>query len=394
MLLGHPLGASMPLRKTFAAVAVATLLIGGCSYSDDTLWPSLTGGDPAGNPPAAAAPAGGAAGAAGAGQVTMVPTAAPPMGTSTYQAVPVAPAESTGTFVGQKVTELRNQLVVLQQTIATHNSQVQQLRQEASMASERYHSLVAAITARLQIGTTPGNPILTNQWNQAQNELDSMSAQVGRLNAEANAVASDSSMAAFILESARAAYGLSGAVDEDHRQLNVLEDEVNKTVVSIDRLLNELAGDVSRQTTYIARERANMTALSIAIKNGEMYGQSLSNRAFTTVPVTAMQQSGPGARRPLVVIRFDNPGVEYEQALYTALKGALDRKPDAVFDLVAIAPLKGAPGQAAVKSTTTKRHADQVLRSMTNMGLPANRVTTSQTSSEALDATEIQIYVR
>ncbi len=388
----------MPLRKTFAAIAVATLLIGGCSYSDDTLWPSLTGGDPAGNPtppPATAGNTGTVSGASAAGTGVITTSAAPPLGTTVYQAVPISTAEPTGTFVGQKVIELRNQLVVLQQTIATHNAQVQQLRQETGTASDRYHSLVAAITARLQVGTTPGNPILTNQLNQAQTELDRMSVQVGRMNAESNAVASDSSMAAYILESSRAAYGLSGAVDEDHRQLAVLEDEVNKTVVSIDRLLNELASDVARQTTYISRERANMTTLSVAVKNGEMYGQSLSNRAFTTVPVTAMQQQGVGgARRPLVVIRFDNPNVEYEQALYTALKGALDRKPDAVFDLVAIAPTKGATGQSAVKSTTTKRHADQVLRSMSNMGLPGNRVTTSQTSSDTLDATEIQIYVR
>lgn len=276
----------MPLRKTFAAIAVATLLIGGCSYSDDTLWPSLTGGDPAGNPSPPPANAGNTgtmsgASAAGAGVIT------------------TSAAEPTGTFVGQKVIELRNQLVVLQQTIATHNAQVQQLRQETGTASDRYHSLVAAITARLQVGTTPGNPILTNQLNQAQTELDRMSVQVGRMNAESNAVASDSSMAAYILESSRAAYGLSGAVDEDHRQLAILEDEVNKTVVSIDRLLNDLASDVSRQTTYISRERANMTVLSVAVKNGEMYGQSLSNRAFTTVPVTAMQQQGQGgARRP------------------------------------------------------------------------------------------------
>jgi hypothetical protein len=384
----------MPLRKTLAAVAAATLLIGGCSYSDDTLWPSLTGGDPSGNPGTQAAPAapGPADAATGTGAVTTA--SAPPLGTTLYQPVPISSAEPTGTFVGQKIIEMRNQLVVLQQTIATHNAQVQQLRQETATASDRYHSLVAAITSRLQAGTTPGNPILTNQWNQAQNELDRMSSQVGRMNAESNAVASDSSMAAYILESARAAYGLSGAVDEDHRQLGVLEDEVNKTVVSIDRLLNELASDVSRQTNYIARERANMTTLSVAVKNGDMYGQSLSNRAYTTVPVTAMQQSGPTARRPLVVIRFDNPNVEYEQALYTALKGALDRKPDAVFDLVAISPTKGGAGQSAVKSTTTKRHADQVLRSMSNMGLPGSRVTTSQTSSDTLDATEIQIYVR
>ena len=31
---------------------------------------------------------------------------------------------------------------------------------------------IAAIEARLQVGTTPGNPILVQQWNEAQSELD------------------------------------------------------------------------------------------------------------------------------------------------------------------------------------------------------------------------------
>ena len=86
-----------------------------------------------------------------------------------------------------------------------------------------------------------------------------------------------------ILESTRAAYSLSGAVEEDHKALAATEDDVNRTVVSIDRLLNELSEDISRQSSYVSRERSNMTALSIAIKNGELYGQGLSNRAFAAV---------------------------------------------------------------------------------------------------------------
>ena len=44
-----------------------------------------------------------------------------------------------------------------------------------------------------------------------------------------------------------------------------------------------------------------------------------------------------GARRPLVVIRFDRANVPYEQALYTAVSRALERRPQALFDLVAVA---------------------------------------------------------
>src|ERR1041385_5413745 len=100
-----------------------------------------------------------------------------------------------------------------------------------------------------------------------------MSADIGAMNSLANEVASASSLAAYLLEAARATYGLSGAIDEDHRQLGVLEDETNRTVVLIDRLLHELSDDISRQTAYVGNERANLTTLALAIKNGELYGQ-------------------------------------------------------------------------------------------------------------------------
>lgn len=379
---------SRPLGIAFAANIF--LLLAGCSFSDDVLWPSLTGGGPTPAPAQGAQPV-----AVRPAPAVAMPVPPPIMGTTTFQAVQVAQSQQTGTFVGQKVSEMRAQLLQLQQTLGGRSSNIQAMRGQAIQSSERYHAFVATINARLQIGTTPGNPILLNQWNQAQTELDKMNEQIGRMNAEANGVAGDSSVAAFVLESTRAAYGLSGAVDEDHRQLNTLEDEVNKTVVSIDRLLNDLAGDVSRQSTYIGRERSNLTALSVAVKNGELYGQSLANRAFaSTNQVAAAPQQGGGPRRPLVVIRFDNPSVEYEQALYSAMKGALDRKPDATFELVAVSPTRGPVGQSALKSAAAKRHADQVMRSLTNMGLPATRINTSASQSDAAETNEVHIYVR
>jgi hypothetical protein len=378
--------------RPFGFTMAAAILAAGCSFSDEVLWPSLTGGEPAGTP--ASAQTAQAQGAPPA-RVQAAPVAPPPaMGNTTYQPIAVTSATPTGTFVGQKATELRGQLAQLQNSLSGRSASIQAMRAEAGQAAERYHALIAAINARLQIGSTPGNPVLTNQWNQATAELDRMNDQVGRLNGEANGVASDSTLAAFILESVRAAYGLSGAMEEDHRQLNVLEDEVNKAVVSIDRLLNELAGDVSRQSIYISRERSNLTALSVAIKNGELFGQSLANRAFTSQQMAGQPGGGAGPRRPLVVIRFDNANVEYEQALYTALKGALERKPDATFDLVAVAPSRGPAAQTALKGVASKRHADQVMRSMTNMGLPSGRVSMSSATSDTAESSEVHIYVR
>ena len=91
-------------------------------------------------------------------------------------------------------------------------------------------------------------------------------------------------------------------------------------------------------------------------------------------------------KRPLVVIRFDKPGVVYEPALYQALSRALERSPDATFDLVAVSPNEA--GQAAAR-----READTVFRSMTNMGLPADRVAMAAMAQASATTPEVHIYV-
>jgi hypothetical protein len=259
---------------------------------------------------------------------------------------------------------------------------------------------VAAINSRLQVGTTPGNPVLTSQWNAAQTQLDAISRDIALLNSLANRVASDSATTSYLLETTRATYGLSGAVDEDHSQLAILEDEVNRTVVLVDRLLNELAEDINRQSGYVGRERKNLTTLSVAVKNGELMGASLANRAFGVAPSSARSRPGgsaavtSGGRRPLVVIRFDRPNVEYEQALYTAVSRALERRPQAGFDLVAVAPGQGSAAQVARGANAARRSAENVLRSLTSMGLPASRVSLSAGTSGQAQTAEVHIYVR
>ncbi|MBT5414479.1 MAG: hypothetical protein HOK81_07765, partial [Rhodospirillaceae bacterium] len=98
--------------------------------------------------------------------------------------------------------------------------------------------------------------------------------------------------------------------------------------------------------------------------------------------------------RPLVVIRFDNPNVQYEEALYTAMSRALERRPSATFELVAVAPTKGSSGEIALASANSKRQAEQVLRSLTNMGLPTDRISLSATTSSSARSNEVHIYVR
>ena len=207
-------------------------------------------------------------------------------------------------------------------------------------------------------------------------------------------------MSAYLLDSVMATYGLQGAVDEDHRQLSLIEDETNRTVVLIDRLLGGLHRTIGRYTNYINSERHNLTTLALAIKNGEYLGPNLSNKAsYAPAAVAAATNnaeigSSLAERRPLVVIRFDRDNVEFKQALYSAISAALERRPQSTFDLIAVAPNQGSPADVALAANTAKRHANKVLQALTEMGLPNSRVTLSSTTSPGVQTNEIRIYVR
>jgi hypothetical protein len=388
-----------------AALLGAAVALAGCSFASETLWPSLSPQDPAGGsqqtsqrgvppPPPAPAPA-------------VAPTAGVPS---------VTPGQPTGTIVGQKVEGVRAELQRLLAQIGRQNQQLQTIRNQTIQNSQIYHGTVGAISARLQVGTTPGNPTLVNQWNSAQAALARIDNDIAQLHALANEVAGTSTLSTYLLETTRATYGLTGAVDEDHRQLAVLEDEVSRTLVLIDRLLNEINDDIQRQSAYLGTTRAGLTTLSLAIKNGELLGGTLTPRGVhAAAPAAGPRQptaasfaapspaapvepaTGAGSappNRPLVVIRFDRPNVTYEQALYTAVSRALERRPEASFDLVAVTPNRGSPGEAAVASTSSRRNAESVLRSLSEMGLPLDRVRLSATTSTVAAANEVHLYVR
>ncbi len=394
------------LRRSTVAVLGAAILLSGCSFASDSLWPSLTGDEPAGNtegqpservsiPPSQA-------------ELNRQPTFTPPppnlVAAPPVMSSVVATGQPTGTLVGQKVGQLRGELQRLKGQLGAQNGQLQQIRQITTNNAQRYHGTVAAVTARLQLGTTPGNPILVNQWNAAQAELDRISSDIATMNSLANQIASNSSLAAYVLESARAAYGLTGAIDEDHRQLALLEDKTNRAVVLIDRLLSEINEDVARQTSYVAGERSNLTTLASAIKNGELHGSSLMARAFATAgqapgpvySVSSTPRSGfiAGGRQPLVVIRFDRPNVPYQQALYTAVAKTLQVRPEANFDLVAVTPGRGSTSEQAMAQSTVKKHTNGVLKSLMDMGLPASRISLSASSSATSASNEVHIYIR
>ncbi len=378
-----------------SATVLITGLLTGCSFSSESLLPSLTGEDPSGtSQQQAQAPAA----RQQAAPVRSQPAAQPPaLGTTKFEPKGVTSGSNTGTFVGQKAVELRNELRRLQGGVSKNNSELQSVRAKTVQDSQRYHGAVSAINARLQVGTTPGNPVLVEQFNQALSDLKKIGDDISDMNVLTTNVTADSTLAAFLAENTRAAFRLSGAVDADHQQLAILEDEVNRTVVLIDRLLKELSEDIQRQTNYVATERSNLNTLSAAVKSGELMGASLTNRALTAATAgTINRRTSPrslAGRRPLVVIRFDRASVAYEQALYNAVSRSLERRPNATFELVAVAPASGGAARVALNSNKARRNAENVMRSLQRMGLPPQRIAVSARTSQAAQSNEVHLYL-
>ncbi len=94
-----------------------------------------------------------------------------------------------------------------------------------------------------------------------------------------------------------------------------------------------------------------------------------------------------------MVIRFDRPDVPYEQALYTAVSKALDRRPSAKFDIVAVTPTAGSAAQVALNTNAAKRNAADVFESLVDMGLPGERMDVSAMTKASAKANEVHVYV-
>lgn len=391
------------------AMALAAAL-SGCASIDQSLFGNSGGGDqateaqPAGGSEPGTMPATGSEGQTSAPSTASTETSSSMAGTmpapvatapmavgATVAPVSIEAGNDTGTAVSHTIAGLRSDLQGLESRIVSNDQQFVDLRNANLQSSTAYHEAKAQITTRLQIGTTRGNPELVSQWNTAQSSLDQLTTNINALNSLGTQIADASSRAHYLLNQIQGTRNISGAVDEDHRQLTVLEDETDQTIVLIDRLMTEVSDTVQRQTSYVANERANLTTLASAIKNGELYGSELGSEMLPGAsPVPGTVPTGA----PLVTIRFDRASVDYQQILYSALAQALQSRPTASFDVVGVSPTRGTAAAVQQAQTNARRRSQDVMRSMMDMGVPANRIGLSATTDPSVAAVEIRVYVR
>lgn len=349
----------------------------GCTYSQDAIFPSLFGSD-------VQEASVSEQDAAAAGIV---------LGTTDFKPVNVSKVSDTGTFVGQKVMTFRNELSQLQNSIKSNNDQLQKIRKSVVSNALQYHKTVGMVEAKLQVGTTPGNPRMFEMINSAQNNIQTMSTNLAALNQLSAAISADTANTDYLAEAIRSAYTISGAVDEDHAHLRTLENETNQTSVLMHSLLNEINGDVARQQQYIDTANSNLSSLNDATKVGSfgVNNPSMSFRApsgfVQRAPLASGAQNASVAslNRPLFAVNFANRNVQYRDGLKQAISNAVAKKSGASFEVVAVNPLKGASAQD---------HASQIFQDIIGMGVSADKVNISSRTDASATAPQVMVFVQ
>ena len=327
------------------------------------------------------------------------------------------------TVVNRKIEEMNKDLFSLQGTISRLNQQLRAIETRGQNMAASYYASVATINTQLQTGTTPGNPRLIGKLETAQSGLDTLSNNVAELNALAIEIAEAASKGSYLLDTTRSTYNLSGAIEEDHARLAQMEDQINGSIVTVDRLLNDVNDDITRTTAYLNTERNNLRTLSLAVTNGDLYGKSLANHPFSrarqsgllqqasyggSAPAMAPISSSPAQQmaysppssgqsqspRPLAKIRFDKPNVNYEQPVYAAVQNAMERYPGSRFELIAVHPTAGNAAQVAIESTRSRRNAERVLRTLTQMGVPLEQIDLSYAPSAEARSSEVHLFLQ
>ena len=91
-------------------------------------------------------------------------------------------AEASGTFVGQKINPLKEDFLAVVEAFGIHRGDYEEVKSRVYGASTEFYGTIAAINTKLQLGTTPGNPVLVRQYDQAQSELDNIEEYMREIN--------------------------------------------------------------------------------------------------------------------------------------------------------------------------------------------------------------------
>jgi hypothetical protein len=345
------------------------------------------------------------------------PAQAPP-GTGAPTRIPAGqaamPANTAAAFVAGDTGRLQGELDQIKARVASRGTSLQQLRDGLGRDASTYQAAAGAVETGVQSGTAAGNSALLGQWTDAQAALARMDGSMAQLVALSVQSAQDAASAAYIADSAKRARDLQGGA-ADRQHLAAIEADAAATQAAAQTQKATIGSEIATQTAALTRDRAELMQLASALDGGPIHAagkgrssavpRAAAAKSAAAIAKAATPHSGTSAppasppgdldgKAPLVVIRFDQPNVPYDEPVRKAAALALQRKPTAIFDVVASAPSEGAADAVASARQKSKVDAEGVVRSLMNAGVPSNQVTLTLATPQTGEASEVRIFVR
>ena len=309
----------------------------------------------------------------------------------------------TGTFVGQRVAAFRQELSQIKQAEKSSEKMLEKINANISNNASLYQKTISTVENKLQAGTTPGNPNMYAMLQQAQDNVQNMFTNANALDNLSTKTATILTSINYLENSIAAAFNISGAVDEDHKQLRELQNEA-MTVAQKAAALNETvsnAASFQQQTAIQSSQEIN--ALHESVKNGtntfKVIQRPVMQRSTGYAPIVPVTRSAKPFKTvskkasapianglPLFSVRFNDSNVNYKEGLNTAIKSALNRKPNATFDIVAISDSNG--------QNKAQQYASNIFNEVVKLGANAGNISLNARISEKTPVAEVQIFVK
>jgi len=226
-----------------------------------------------------------------------------------------------------------------------------------------------------------------------------MDENTNTLNKIYNQAVSDVSVVNNLLDSIRATYSVSGALDEDHAQLRTMENETGQTAILLNSLISEVGNDFTRQLEYTNNARAYLASLDKAIKIGS-YG--LNNPPLTSnfkepISINNDKHYSPQKTtdkaingRPLFAVKLNKDNINYRESLQRAISAAQNKNKNFRYEIVAVSPVTASND---IK-TKSQNHAINIFQELVGFGINSEHIDLLSKSSPNATSAEVQIFIK
>lgn len=379
------------MRSRLARIGFAltlAALAAGCSLTDEVLFQSFAGEAPA---------------AKGStieqGQVLNLGTPAPGPRKGNFRPPGLEAEKASGSAAGRAIALLRLEFMDLSTRIRLYNDELQLSRRSLVVNAKGYRAAVAKLGLKAGDAVPANDAQFAARTGKIEQRLNRLYADLLKLNGLASKVTVAAAVAARHLVDARAIMGRTDLTGEDRRQLTALRRTIDATITLTHRFLSELHLEIGSQTQYASEQRTRLAKFIDQVASAEPQGAVKVGQEPRTGDTTETRAANTGvearefimpAGRPLVTIRFDRPDVAYGEPLYQAVNEAVRRRADVTFEIVGVSP----PGTNGLVTVAAMSHALKVKQTLSEMGLPENRMRLLSAASADAASDEVRVFVR